>query len=371
MSAIHSSQASGGLDLAQLQAALAGVGAVKGELRTFIGTTAPASWTERTASFPPVSTFTPGQTVVVGRRANTTYDSQAANASCVAQGLDGKTYTIQNYVNQAGSLFECYDPLTNTTTSLAQYPLSLAAGDNSVPALVAIPGYILAFGGRVGQASTAECYRFNLATKAWEAIASMPGVRQAIGAVKVGGYVYLYGGAVVQYSSVVSRYNSVLRYNIATNAHTTLAATLPQGTVEGVTAAILPSGKVLVAGGWLGAQVLKYVLFNPATETFEALQNYPAGLTPLGAVSPTATGAFSYAAIGSNNFHNFVSYTEAANSWSISAARLPGLNAWAYGNTLLADGSHFSPSTLSGQNYWATRTYLTQPVSGVLTASKD
>lgn len=354
----------------ELATALAGVGAVQGEVRQFVGTSAPNGWTVQQQSFPKLSVFTPGTTQIVGRRLSTAYDANAAFYTQIVQ-LGDVVYTIQNLASgSAVGLFESYNTVTGERESLPNYPLALTFNDTAVPALCAVPGFIIAFGGWNGGALSAG-YRFNVATKLWEAIQSLPSARRAFSAARVGDYIYLFGGL-----SITTRLDSVVKYNWVTNAApTTLAlpgSTIPYGTTENPSVCVLPSGSILVTGGWNGAQILKYAVFNPTSGLFGSALNYNGNLaTALGTLTGTATGAVSTTTVGANKFSTFVTYDEATDLWNVTAQSMPTLTTWAYGQAYLPDNSFVNVGMHSSAASHTTRTYLTAPLTGLIAASKD
>lgn len=141
-----------------------------------------------------------------------------------------------------------------------QEPIAPMMESRSGHVLAEVPGGLLAAGGFDGGVVTASCERYEVATGAWSAAASLPGPRRGATAHAVGGAVYVLGGedgggglptAVLRYAPEADVWEAVAELGTGRTGHAS---------------AVLPSGKVLVCGGYDGAvDLASCETFDPQT----------------------------------------------------------------------------------------------------------
>ena len=144
--------------------------------------------------------------------------------------------------------------------AVGQEPIAPMMESRSGHVLAEVPGGLLAAGGFDGGVVTASCERYEVATGAWSAAASLPGPRRGATAHAVGGAVYVLGGedgggglptAVLRYAPEADVWEAVADLGTGRTGHAS---------------AVLPSGKVLVCGGYDGAvDLASCETFDPQT----------------------------------------------------------------------------------------------------------
>ena len=144
--------------------------------------------------------------------------------------------------------------------AVGQEPIAPMMESRSGHVLAEVPGGLLAAGGFDGGVVTSSCERYEVATGAWSAAASLPGPRRGATAHAVGGAVFLVGGedgggglptAVLRYAPEADVWEAVAELGTGRTGHAS---------------AVLPSGKVLVCGGYDGAvDLASCETFDPQT----------------------------------------------------------------------------------------------------------
>lgn len=164
----------------------------------------------------------------------------------------------------AVSSAELYNPTSNTWTLTG----SMALGRAMFTAILLSNGQVLAAGGYFGMFPTAKAELYNPATGTWSATGSMNVARENYAlAVLPGGQILVAGGATAQRFLGVT--NSAEIYNPSTGTWTRTGSMSTAR--QGATATLLPSGKVLVAGGSKFINSTAYAtaeLFDPSTGTW-------------------------------------------------------------------------------------------------------
>ncbi len=77
---------------------------------------------------------------------------------------------------------------------------------------IGVNGYVYSIGGNTNSGLNTECYKYEVATDTWTAIASLPAARGILATANIGNYIYALGG-----SDGVSYHSTVYRYNITTD----------------------------------------------------------------------------------------------------------------------------------------------------------
>ncbi len=189
-------------------------------------------------------------------------------------------YTVQVCTQLATDMLpsnDCKSKVTCVTsaawTSGVAYPTTTYMGtgtgwvDNSVTPPV---GYLFSLGGNTTSGLGTECYKYNVSTDTWTAIASLPVKRLVTTCAAQGNFLYLIGGAGAVYS------DSVYRYNIVADIWELMPTHLPKA-MAWCKATTYGTNYIYLAGGVDGASnVLTDVyLYNIATDTWTAATSMP------------------------------------------------------------------------------------------------
>jgi N-acetylneuraminic acid mutarotase len=183
---------------------------------------------------------------------------------------------------------------------------------------------LYSFGGRDATTRFAEAYSFSPKTDSWTAIAPLPDVRSAAGAVSDGDYVYILGGADASAAPTTSLY----RYHPATDSYITLA---PFSVPTAAHAAVYLDGRIYrIAGCTTSAcsgtgKTDTVEVYTIATDTWSLAAPLPQAV---GWPAAMTDGRYIYVAGGALDGTTHVAktyrYDPAANVWDDAAiADLP------------------------------------------------
>jgi hypothetical protein len=201
------------------------------------------------------------------------------------------SYTVKVYTQLAGDAVASNDTLTkNVEVALKywaygnNYPTTTYLGSGAgytTTTLEAVTGYLYSIGGNTTSGLGTECYKYNVNTDTWSAIASLPSGRRVLATAIVGDYLYAIAG-----SDMASTYQStVYKYDIAGNSWSTVAS-LPLAIGWGK--AVGYGNYIYFAGGVDAASaVLSTVyVYDVSADTWSAATSMP---------GPKFGGAFSIA----------------------------------------------------------------------------
>jgi N-acetylneuraminic acid mutarotase len=168
-----------------------------------------------------------------------------------------------------------YDTVNDSWTMIQPLPSGRGAG-----ALCRLNRTLYYVGGAdSSRADRAEAFSLDLDNPSakWVQLASMPAPRNHVGAVALGGYVYVVGGQTGQDAATVWK-SDVYRYNPATNSWTTMASLINQPRSHTAAATLAYNGKIYILGGeGPGHLALSNVeSYDPATNKWSSLSNLPA-----------------------------------------------------------------------------------------------
>jgi N-acetylneuraminic acid mutarotase len=189
--------------------------------------------------------------------------------------LGGKIYAAGGMVGETGrflSVFQRYDPGTNSWTTLPRLPEPVRAGAGA-----ALDGKIYVIGGQTEAAGTgAQVYAYDTAAHRWEERAPLPGPRFNMAAVALGGKIYAMGGF-----SRTSERRDVYIYDPAADSWSTgTPLPLPNHTFG----AVVFRGEIWVIGGRRGERVLRDVwIFDPRKRTWRRGPTMPKPMELVGA----------------------------------------------------------------------------------------
>ena len=176
------------------------------------------------------------------------------------------------YVYGGCSTMECYDPATNTWEVMA--PSGALPRINQCGAAV-YDGKIYVIGGYGSDSvtSSAKVNRYDPATNAWEAMASMETQRRLPGVAVIDGKIYAAGGYGARSfvgNEDISYQQTVEQYTPETN---TWKAVAPMAAKRYASAAAVINGKLYVAGGVApdGGYLKTVERYDPATNTWDAV----------------------------------------------------------------------------------------------------
>lgn len=160
-----------------------------------------------------------------------------------------------------------YDPVDDTIEAKASLPFPrkhsrmLSVGDEA-----------LCFGGANGNTVVDTVYTYVPATDTWNTSrATMPAVRESGVVARHGDYIYYFGGRAALSSS--NSLNTIFRYNITTDAWTTLATTMPAALFAASLAVVdgkfwIMGGAILTGSGGTRTDSAETYVFDPSTELF-------------------------------------------------------------------------------------------------------
>lgn len=337
--------------VATLGSQLQSAGAVKGELRVFNATVAPAGWVEVDRSTPQPLHFTSGiRTQQCSPRA---YIAQTANTcgTCVAGEYNGYVYyvstlTVGGYGTTA--VVERMSVSTGVTSYVASTPVASYDGTNgfAVPFATVVGDYLYTFGGRIYDGTVSnKLYRLSLLTPGagWSQLQDMPSPGFSLGTpVVVGNKFYVVGGI----GASNTRFSVVRVFDTNALAWSTLASALPYGVADNVHCALLPDGvSIVCVGGYSGsAELRKFCILNTTTGTFGVVKDIPAAWADRPRALFRIPGQSIVKGLCYANGLNssVVEYDPATTAWIDTgvASALSG----ALGNLALSDGCSFIPA---------------------------
>jgi len=135
---------------------------------------------------------------------------------------------------------------------------------------IAFGGDIFIFGGRIPSAQSNLIRKYNIASKSWSNVGTLPWTGESAVAVVIDGLIYVHGGA----GSGTTRYGNTVSFNPVTNAVTVLAV----GLAARASAAVAIDGKMYVFGGETTTYVNTLRCYDPTTNTWITLS--PTGNVP-------------------------------------------------------------------------------------------
>jgi WD40 repeat protein len=242
---------------------------------------------------------------------------------------------------------ELYDPATGTWTPTG----SMGTPRTSHTATLLASGKVLVAGGLGNDVDQSSAELYDPATGTWMATGSLRGSREshtatllASGKVLVAGGYRRPGSSTDQGDVVIGSVNSAELYDPATGMWT------PTGKLGTRryhhTATLLPSGKVLVAGGTNGTFLSSAELYDPATGMWTATgslgtarQEHTATLLPSGEV--LVAGGYNGAALISAEL-----YDPTSGTWTVTASL--GAARYAHTATLLPSGKVLAAGGFDG-----------------------
>jgi N-acetylneuraminic acid mutarotase len=189
--------------------------------------------------------------------------------------LGGKIYAAGGMVGETGrflSVFQRFDPVTNSWTTLPRLPEPVRAGAGA-----ALDGKIYVIGGQTEAAGTGpQVYAYDVAARRWEERAPLPGPRFNMAAVALGGRIYAMGG----FSRTAER-REVYVYDPAADSWSTgTPLPVPNHTFG----AVVFRGEIWVIGGRRGQRVLRDVwIFDPRTRAWRRGPTMPEPMELVGA----------------------------------------------------------------------------------------
>ena len=211
-----------------------------------------------------VTSLAPGATQVV------TFDNWNAVLGAYTVDVCTQLGTDQNTSN------DCLNKLIGVATGSwaggSSYPNGTYLGSGA-SYISGGTGYLFSIGGNTNSGLGTECYKYNVSTNSWTAIASLPAGRVVLASTIVGDFLYAIGGADLSTGVYQA---TVYKYDIVGNAWTT-AAPLPAALAW--EKAVGYNGKIYVAGGIdaTGTVVLSTVyVYDVATDTWTTATSLPA-----------------------------------------------------------------------------------------------
>jgi N-acetylneuraminic acid mutarotase len=192
--------------------------------------------------------------------------------------LDGMIYVAGGF--GAESLFDRYDPATDSWEALADLPeprhhLSLAAGDGGV--------YLAGGHNQSANSATDTFWRFDVESGAWETLEPLPqGPRGALGAAAIDGSIYVAGGSSGDLSGPATA--DLVRYDIASSTWSLLA---PMPTAREHLAVAAVDTKIVAVGGRNGGHETHALLsatevYDPASDSWSVGAELPVPRAGLG-----------------------------------------------------------------------------------------
>jgi len=148
----------------------------------------------------------------------------------------------------------CYNPETNTWTTLTNMPASLSG-----MGVAAIGDIVYIFGGRNNPNSYSNCYSYNTITDTWSNLSNFPTVEYEIAMCAYGGIVYAFGGATT---------NQVRTYNPVTDTFS--AITLMPTTLPACRAILVDSDVYIFTG-----TTYSLYKYNIPSNTWTTLTGFP------------------------------------------------------------------------------------------------
>lgn len=135
---------------------------------------------------------------------------------------------------------------------------------------IAFGGDIFVFGGRIPSAQSNLIRKYNIASKVWSNVGTLPWVGESAVAVVIGDLIYVHGGQ----GAGTTRYGNTVSFNPVTNVVTTLAT----GLAARASSAVAIDGKMYVFGGETTVYVNSLRCYDPATNQWTTLS--PTGSIP-------------------------------------------------------------------------------------------
>jgi N-acetylneuraminic acid mutarotase len=189
--------------------------------------------------------------------------------------IGGNIYVAAGMVGNTGmplSLFERFDPATDSWTDLPDLPVAFRAGAGA-----AIGDRMYVVGGNSGGGNGHQVFSYDIQTHRWRSETPLPAPRTNLAVVALGGKIYAIGGLDPLYAS-----RTVFVYSPATRRWSQ-AAPLPV-TLQAA-AAVVFHGQIWVLGGAdkAGAIQRKVWIYDPRKNTWRAGPAMPTPLETLGA----------------------------------------------------------------------------------------
>lgn len=210
-----------------------------------------------------------------------------------------------------GDLWQ-FNPATSAWLQLASAPVTLAYHSMAV-----LNGKLYVFGGGMGGSGSTSTYTnglyvYDFATNKWSALAvtgTLPAARYSAGLVAIGGKLYMYGG---QVNGGVTA--DLWVFDPATAKWATLAGNSP-GRSQFVCGVI--AGEFYVARGSQSGSTARLAKYNPQTNTWTALLDYPFATTLFMTGACVAGQLYTFGGLQSSvgNVNDFSCYDPTESKW--------------------------------------------------------
>ncbi len=207
-----------------------------------------------TQTFPVQMTITGGYTstknvtsLAPGATEQVTFDSWNAVGGVYTANVCTQLGTDQNTANDCLAKVVSVADTSGQWTTGSVYPTTTYLGSG-----VGHNGFLYSIGGNTTSALGTECYKYEVATNTWTAIASLPAGRRVLASAVVGDFVYAIGGSDLAVTGSVYHVD-VYKYDIALNTWSTVA---PLPVALGWAKAVGYNNRIYLAGGVLNGSVL-------------------------------------------------------------------------------------------------------------------